>query len=296
MRVRATRRLDSARRRRDLSWPAGLLALVATLLPAPACKKADERDAKDEEILRLKAALAAAQHGPTVDVATEPTIKELASQSQIEGLLARFHERFCDNFHLLDRRIVAEGKSRGRPAQLVAYKATAECFDSTLKLCGMIAVSYDSEWKTFHFISGFNYIPGQGMPSQGGCDDPATLPLQCFGCGNKKLANALKKEGYDFSQTPQGDKAPPGGTPQPPTASVGVVPLEVGVPECDEYIGKMRSCIRRQPAEVRAAFEPGFRQSIDLWRSAAATPAGRDGLGRACKEALKALAKNPVCR
>ncbi len=293
MRAHATHRL--ARRRRDLSWPAGFFALVATLLPAPACKKADERDAKDEEIVRLKAALAAAQRGPVVDAATEPTIKqlasqgqieELASQSRIEGLLARFHEDLCENFRLSHYQIVGEGTRRGMPAQLVAYEATAECVGKARRLCGKIAVSYGLGREMFHYVSGFNFIPRQSISAPEGCDEPGTLPLRCHGCGNAKLAGALVKEGYDFSKA---------------AAAVGrrlldYSTVEFGVRECAEYFAKMRSCMMSMPPKARAFMEPTLMRTSYHWRDAAATAAGRRGLKGACKEAIEKLETSPACK
>jgi hypothetical protein len=126
--------------------------------------------------------------------------EELADQEQVESLLNNFHARFCEQFHLVSHRVVAQGIDDGMPAQLVAYKATAKCFSiSAAKLCGKIALSFDAEWNTYRFVSGFNFATGQGMDELGGgCDDESKLRLNCFGCGHRTLATAMKKNGFTF--------------------------------------------------------------------------------------------------
>ena len=138
---------------------------------------------------------------PTASKPTAPAVKELADTEQIESLLNKFHARMCAGFHVVSRQLVAEGVDEGKPAQLVGYKATAQCFGRTLKLCGKIALSLDSEWKTYSFVSGFNFIPGQGLSrTEGGCDDESKLGLMCFGCGETAvLSVAMKKNGFRFT-------------------------------------------------------------------------------------------------
>jgi hypothetical protein len=83
----------------------------------------------------------------------------------------------------------------------VGYRATGQCLGgTTLKLCGRIALSFDAEWKTYNFVSGFNFVPGQGLESEGGCDDESKLKLNCFGCGDAVLSSAMKKNGYQFAR------------------------------------------------------------------------------------------------
>jgi hypothetical protein len=64
------------------------------------------------------------------------------------------------------------------------------------------------------------------------------------------------------------------------------------VPECDEYLEKYARCIEeKMPAAVRETSLDALRKSVDAWKQAASTPAGREALGTACKAALDAAAK-----
>lgn len=67
------------------------------------------------------------------------------------------------------------------------------------------------------------------------------------------------------------------------TASTGD---KIGVPECDEYIAKVETCLGKVPA----AGQPAVKSSLDAmrksWKEAAATPQGKAGLATGCKAAL----------
>ncbi len=71
---------------------------------------------------------------------------------------------------------------------------------------------------------------------------------------------------------------------------------EIGVAECDDYVAKMRACLDKMPAEAKQASQSGFEQSINAWKQAASTEAGKQGLATACKSALDAIAQNPMCK
>lgn len=69
--------------------------------------------------------------------------------------------------------------------------------------------------------------------------------------------------------------------------------FSVGVPECDEYIGKYTSCIKDKiPEANRAAMEQGLNTMKDAWKKAAETEAGKAGLANACKMAMDAAKKS----
>lgn len=66
-----------------------------------------------------------------------------------------------------------------------------------------------------------------------------------------------------------------------PTASVGV-------PECDDYLTKVKACLTdKVPAEQRAGLEGALEQSRTAWTQAASTPQGKAALASACKTALE---------
>ena len=71
---------------------------------------------------------------------------------------------------------------------------------------------------------------------------------------------------------------------------------KIGVAECDEYITKWKACMDKMPAAAKPAQEAAFKQMKDSWKTAAATPAGKDGLKTGCKSALDGLANNPACK
>ena len=66
----------------------------------------------------------------------------------------------------------------------------------------------------------------------------------------------------------------------------------IGVPECDEYIGKYEKCIGdKVPEAARAQMKTAFDQMKDAWKKAAATPEGKTGLATGCKMALETAKK-----
>ena len=62
--------------------------------------------------------------------------------------------------------------------------------------------------------------------------------------------------------------------------------VEVGVPECDQYLKKYFACVDSKVPEASRAL---MRQSVDTmkmaWKQAAATPQGKTGLAQACSQA-----------
>lgn len=62
----------------------------------------------------------------------------------------------------------------------------------------------------------------------------------------------------------------------------------IGIPECDEYIGKYKRCIMNKvPEAARGQMMEAMDMSVVAWREAASGPA-KDGLATACKAALDA--------
>jgi hypothetical protein len=106
------------------------------------------------------------------------------------------------------------------------------------------------------------------------------VSLMGFGCN---------KEGGGSSTT---TTTAAGGETKPASTGGG----DIGVPECDDYLKKMESCLSKMPAEARSASENAFKQSKDAWKQAAATEAGKASLKQGCQSALDALAQNPMCK
>jgi sugar-specific transcriptional regulator TrmB len=66
-----------------------------------------------------------------------------------------------------------------------------------------------------------------------------------------------------------------------------------GVYECDEYVLKYRRCIEdKLPNAVQETSMRALATSIEAWKKAAKTPAGREGLAQACKTARDAVASS----
>lgn len=77
------------------------------------------------------------------------------------------------------------------------------------------------------------------------------------------------------------------------TAPASVLPktLEVGVPECDEYLRKYLACIEeKMPAGTKTAMIEALESTSKAWREAATGPA-RTALGEACRQANEAAGK-----
>jgi hypothetical protein len=76
-------------------------------------------------------------------------------------------------------------------------------------------------------------------------------------------------------------------------APAETVPGLIGVPECDDYIAFYRGCIEeKMPQAVKETSRRALDTSIDAWRKAAATTAGRESLSMACRTARDALKRS----
>ena len=97
------------------------------------------------------------------------------------------------------------------------------------------------------------------------------------------LGFALACGGSTSSTTP-----PP---PPPPTAAA--TDGSIGVPECDDYIKKMDSCMASMDPTMKSQYESAFKSTRDAWAQAAATPQGKEGLKMGCQSALSSMP--PTC-
>jgi hypothetical protein len=62
---------------------------------------------------------------------------------------------------------------------------------------------------------------------------------------------------------------------------------QVGVAECDEFLGKYQKCLQGVPAVARPAMEQTIKQMRENWKQAAQDPAAKAGLAMACKQAME---------
>jgi hypothetical protein len=98
----------------------------------------------------------------------------------------------------------------------------------------------------------------------------------------------------DLGPAPDGGLLPTafrrGRTTQAPAPRAGDDgPCVVGVPECDEYLGKFYICVSQQvPEPQRAAMEQALRSTCESLRRMALSTAGRPGLSQACRTAMSA--------
>lgn len=64
----------------------------------------------------------------------------------------------------------------------------------------------------------------------------------------------------------------------------------VGVAECDEYIAKYEVCltdIAKKAPQAEPMLKSSFEQQRKAFKDAAATPQGKEGLAKACKQAIE---------
>ena len=73
----------------------------------------------------------------------------------------------------------------------------------------------------------------------------------------------------------------PAATPAAPAATAS----SIGIAECDDYLNKYQACVESKvPEAARATLIQSLDQTRAAWRSAIATPAGKDSLAAACKQ------------
>lgn len=69
----------------------------------------------------------------------------------------------------------------------------------------------------------------------------------------------------------------------------------IGVPECDEYVARMRVCIEKAPAEERDAREKSVDEIEKNWKSQAGSTDSKERMTTACRSALAEFQKSPGC-
>ena len=123
--------------------------------------------------------------------------------------------------------------------------------------------------------------------------------MKKFLCAASFVAIAMigcKKEGGEAAPAAEGKKEVAAAPAEKPSGGGGGGGGDIGVAECDDYVSKMKACMDKMPAEAKAASQSAFDQSINAWKQAAGTEAGKQGLATACKAALDAIAQNPMCK
>jgi hypothetical protein len=123
-----------------------------------------------------------------------------------------------------------------------------------------------------------------------GCKTDGPLPAWAGGTGTAAPATT------DTAPTPPtagGDTAP---TPspatdekKPDTAPVATGGDSVGVPECDTMLSEYKKCTDSLPEATRAPMVDGYKQMVDGFKQAAATPEGKGQLVEACKQAAQGM-------
>src|SRR5688500_3774239 len=111
--------------------------------------------------------------------------------------------------------------------------------------------------RKFLFVLSFAAVALVGCKKEGG--ETAAPPAEAK--KEPQMAEEAKKEEPAEAAAPSGDS--------------------IGVPECDDYVTKMRACLDKMPAEAQAASKTGFEQSIAAWKQAASNEAAKPGLASA---------------
>ncbi|MFK3649910.1 hypothetical protein ACI2IY_15970 [Lysobacter enzymogenes] len=125
-----------------------------------------------------------------------------------------------------------------------------------------------------------------------------TLALAACNKPADKPADAAPADAAAPAATAPTDAAPaatpaptdaPAAAPADAAAAPAAAPTaSVGVPECDDYLTKVRACLTdKVPADQRAGLQSALDQSQSAWAQMAATPQGKTALAGACKTALE---------
>ncbi|SDY45950.1 hypothetical protein SAMN04487939_102239 [Lysobacter sp. yr284] len=113
------------------------------------------------------------------------------------------------------------------------------------------------------------------------CNKPADKPADAA-----PAADAAAAPAADAPAAAPTDAAP--AAPADAAAPAAAPTASVGVPECDDYLTKVKTCLTdKVPAEQRAGLEGALEQSRTAWTQAASTPQGKAALASACKTALE---------
>ncbi|WP_205757559.1 hypothetical protein [Lysobacter enzymogenes] len=124
----------------------------------------------------------------------------------------------------------------------------------------------------------------------------AAVTLALAACNKPADKPADAAPAADAAAAPAGDAAAPApaptdaapAAPADAAAPAAAPTASVGVPECDDYLTKVKACLTdKVPAEQRAGLEGALEQSRTAWTQAASTPQGKAALASACKTALE---------
>jgi hypothetical protein len=106
------------------------------------------------------------------------------------------------------------------------------------------------------------------------------LAAATFACSGEKPASAPPATSAPATLAP----AAPAATLAPATTTA----VEVGVPECDEFLRKYEACVTEHvPAASKVQFQDAITQWRKSWRDAAAQPAAKASLVATCKQAVE---------
>jgi len=88
---------------------------------------------------------------------------------------------------------------------------------------------------------------------------------------------------------PQAPKAAPAAAvPAPAAPAMTAAPASadsIGIAECDDYLNKYQACVESKvPEAARGALRQSLDQTRAGWRTALASPGGKESLGAACKQ------------
>ena len=108
----------------------------------------------------------------------------------------------------------------------------------------------------------------------------AFLLVGCGGSGEG--TNTANSSGNKASANTSTSKTETGSS---STSSSGAA---TGVAACDEYLTKIEKCMNNPnvPEAMKAAYRQSLEQNRAAWKKAAATPEGKAGLEKSCKQAL----------
>jgi hypothetical protein len=70
-------------------------------------------------------------------------------------------------------------------------------------------------------------------------------------------------------------------------SSLSTQSAEIGLPECDDYLSKVRQCIENAPAERKKSLEENLARTRATWKTLAENAGARPGLPQACRLALQ---------
>ena len=107
-----------------------------------------------------------------------------------------------------------------------------------------------------------------------------------------RMKRAFEQIDDDMGKPSPGFPAP---APAPAPAVGGSGGGGIGVPECDDYLKKMDSCILKMPAASQTPMRDAMKQTRESWEKMGQNPATKSALASACKSAMDAIKQNPMC-